>query len=188
MPDLPTAASLWPPGLPRPAVHGGRPTPFTVLVCRAGGVHCAFAQDTVLEVLPAEAPAPLPGMAPPVLGLVAARGAVVPVFDLAAALGDLGAGPAADAGLRGTPATAPGVFVLLRDGARWAMAAVDAVEEVAELGPAVWGAPQQDTRPAGLPDPLLGRALHGGRRLLVLDTRALLRAPATGLRAPTALA
>ena len=105
--------------------------PRTFLLCRAAGRACAFASGAVLEVMPATPPAPLPGVASPVLGMVCVRGAVVPVFDLAAALGAL---VGASAGPRGTRRLRPAclVHVLLRDGARLAVAAVDEVGELFE--------------------------------------------------------
>ena len=158
-------------------------TPRTFLLCRAGGRACGFDADAVLEVMPATPPAPLPGVVSPVLGLVCVRGAVVPVFDLAAALGVLLGGSAGGdraSARRARPGAA--VHVLLRDGARLAVAVVDAVGELFELPPGggVLGMP---AAPAGRAAPLRGEIWRQAERVQLLDTAALLRAPSTALAA-----
>ena len=153
--------------------------PRTFLLCRAGGRACAFASGAVLEVMPATPPAALPGVASPVLGMVCVRGAVVPVFDLAAALGVL---VGASASPRGTRRQGPAslVHVLLRDGARLAVAAVDEVGELFELptGSGVTGLP---TTSSSRPAPLWGEIWRHAERVLLVDAAALLRAPSTAL-------
>jgi len=164
-----------------PAV--GTELPRRFLLCHAGGRACGFDSAAVLEVMPATPPAVLPGMAPPVLGLVCVRGAVVPVFDLAAALGVLLGSGSADVQARARPALhRTAVHVLLRDGARLAVAVVDAVGELFELPP---GAGVLDTQAPASPcaAPLRGEIWRHGERVLLLDAAALLRAPSTALAA-----
>jgi purine-binding chemotaxis protein CheW len=167
----PSAAPAAPPGQPpAPGPTEGRP----VLLCHAGGRVFGLAADAVLEVLPATEPTPLPGMPSPLLGLVAARGTVVPVFDLAAALGPAdGVAPAAAQG-PGSP-----VHVLLRDGARLAAALVDAVGDLVLLP----GGAAREAEAPGEPSPraLRGETWHDGQRVQLLAASALLRAPATRL-------
>lgn len=153
--------------------------PRTFLLCRAGGRACGLASGGVMEVMPAAPSAALPGVASPVLGLIPVRGAVVPVFDLAAALSALVGSAAGQPGSRRMSAGAR-VHVLLRDGARLAVAAVDEVGELFELptGGGVTGMPLAGaTRPA----PLWGEIWRHAERVLLLDAAALLRAPATAL-------
>lgn len=147
-----------------------------VLLCRAGGRDLGFEAGSVLEVRPGVAPCALPGVAPPVLGLTVVRGAVVPVFDLAVALGLADQRAPAPGGEGPGTAAAP-VLVVLRDGERWAGALVDTVGEVLALPAAAW---------PGLPAPGLvrGEAWHEGRRVWLLETAALMRAPSTGLADP----
>ena len=164
------------------ALGPGGCEPRTFLLCRAGGRACGFEADAVLEVMPATPPAPLPGVASPALGLVCVRGAVVPVFDLAAALGVLLGGAAGDRASARRAKSGAAVHVLLRDGARLAMAVVDAVGELFELPPGggVLGMP---AAPSGRTAPLRGEIWRQAERVLLLDTPALLRAPSTALAA-----
>ncbi len=177
--------------LPSPSLAASRPgaaasafaaAGVPVLLCRAGGQDLGFEAGSVLEVRPGVAPGALPGVAPPVLGLTVVRGAVVPVFDLVVALGLPGQRvPAAGGG--GPGADAAPVLVVLRDGERWAGALVDAVGEVLALPAAAWRA---GAAWPGLPAPGLvrGEAWHEGRRVWLVETAALMRAPSTGLVAP----
>jgi chemotaxis signal transduction protein len=153
-----------------------------VLLCRAGGRDLGFEAGSVLEVRPGVAPCAVPGVVPPVLGLTVVRGAVVPVFDLAVALG-LSDQRALALGGEGSGAAAAPLLVVLRDGERWAGALVDAVGEVLALPAAAWRA---GAAWPGLPAPGLvrGEAWHEGRRLWLLETAALMRAPSTGLADP----
>lgn len=77
------------------------------------------------------------------------------------------------------------MHVLLRDGARLAVAAVDEVGELFEL-PAggAFGAPPSSG--PGLPTALQGVIWLQGERVWLLDTAALLRAPSTALAAARA--
>lgn len=158
--------------LPASGPAGGRP----VLLCHAGGQIFGLAAEAVLEVLPATAPAPLPGMAPPLLGLVAARGTVVPVFDLAAALGATDGTPPTAARVSGHGAA---LHVLLRDGARLAAARVDAVGDLVLLPGGAARAAEAPGEPAARA--LRGETWHDGQRVQLLAASALLRAPATRL-------
>jgi chemotaxis signal transduction protein len=162
--------------LPRHLAASGPAEGRPVLLCHAGGQVFGLAAEAVLEVLPATAPAPLPGMAPPLLGLVAARGTVVPVFDLAAALGAADGTPPTAA-----PASGPGVPVhlLLRDGARLAVARVDAVGDLVVLS---GGAARAAEAPGeAATRALRGETWHDGQRVQLIASSALLRAPATQL-------
>lgn len=153
----------------------------SVLQCRAGGRDLCVEAGSVLEARACVGLLTMPGVAPPVLGLTVVRGAAVPVFDLARALGlpaglvpdDAGAGP----GLAAGP-----VLLVLRDGPRWAGALVDAVGGVLALPAAAWRA---GAAWSGLPAPglLRGEAWHEGQRLWLLEATALMRAPSTGLTA-----
>lgn len=165
----PSAVPAAPPGpRPAPGPAEGRP----VLLCHAGGRVFGLAADAVLEVLPATEPTPLPGMPSPLLGLVAARGTVVPVFDLAAALDPADAAPA--------PGPGSPVHVLLRDGARLAAARVDAIGDLVVLP---GGAARDGAEASGeaAPRALRGETWHDGQRVQLLAAAALLRAPATRL-------
>lgn len=156
----------------------GACVPRSFLLCRAGGRACGFPSGAVLEVMPATPPAPLPGVASPVLGMIPVRGSVVPVFDLAAALGTLvGAAPGQRAARR--IGAGAGVHVLLRDGARLAVAAVDEVGELFELP--TGGVTGMPSAGASRPAPLWGEIWRHAERVLLLDAAALLRAPSTGL-------
>jgi purine-binding chemotaxis protein CheW len=57
------------------------------------GERCAVEARQVLEVMPLRPPTPVPSTPPFLLGLVNHRGRVLPVYDLAAALGTGGGGP-----------------------------------------------------------------------------------------------
>lgn len=61
--------------------------PVHVLHLRAGAERCALASRCVVEVVPAVALRPAPGTLPGLAGLLCYRGRLVPVVDLAQALG-----------------------------------------------------------------------------------------------------
>jgi purine-binding chemotaxis protein CheW len=118
---------------------------------RIGAERYALAVEHVLEVTTFSPPTPLPGTRPDLLGLVALRGRVLPVYEAA--------------GLLGVPdEPRPTRIVVVADGALRAGVAVD---EVLAVGPL------PDTAPAD--EPLLsGMALHEGRAVGVVDARVLL--------------
>ncbi len=118
---------------------------------RVGAERYALAVEHVLEVTPFSPPTPLPGARPDLLGLVALRGRVLPVYE--------------PAGLLGAPGERrPTRIVVLADGALRAGIAVD---EVFAVGPL--------PDPAPADEPLLsGMALHEERAVGVIDASALL--------------
>ena len=118
---------------------------------RVGDERYALAVEHVDEVTPFSAPTPLPGARPDLLGLVALRGRVLPVYEAAALLGAPGE-------------RRPARIVVVSDGALRAGVAVD---EVFAVGPL------PDPAPAEEPF-LSGMALHEGRAVGVVDAGALL--------------
>ena len=118
---------------------------------RLGAERYALAVEHVLEITPFSPPTPLPGARPDLLGLVALRGRVLPVYDAAGILGASGE-------------RSPARIVVIVDGATRAGVAVD---EVSEVGPL--------PAPEPADEPLLsGTVLHDGCAIGVVDARALL--------------
>ena len=118
---------------------------------RIGAERYALAVEHVLEVTPFSPPTPLPGARPDLLGLVALRGRVLPVYEAT--------------GLLGAPGEhRPTRIVVVADGALRAGIAVDEVFAVGSL-----------PDPAPADEPLLsGMALHDERAVGVIDASALL--------------
>jgi len=121
---------------------------------RVAGEEYALPVDVVLEVAELGAATPVPGAPPAVLGVRNLRGSVLPVVDLAAALGLRDDGSAAR-------------VVVVEHGGRHAALSVAEVVGVDTL-PAV-------TQDVGSPN-LSGGALIGGRLVGIVDVRALLDA------------
>lgn len=118
---------------------------------RLGAERYALAVEHVLEITAFSPPTSLPGARSELLGLVALRGRVLPVYDAAGILGVAGE-------------RSPARIVVVTDGATRAGVAVD---EVSEVGPL--------PAPAAADEPLLsGMVLHDGRAIGVVDAPALL--------------
>lgn len=135
-----------------PTVRRGAGEP--VLAFALNEERLAFPLPLLAEVLPAVAPAPLPGAPAEVLGLLGRRGAVLPILDLGGLLG-----------LPRSAAPTEGYLLVLRD--RSLALRVDRLEGVRRLLPG-------DLQPATGSPFLRGRAADG---TAVLDVPALLAHP-----------
>ena len=118
---------------------------------RVGVERYALAVEHVVEVTPFSAPTKLPGACAELMGLLALRGRVLPVYDLGACLEVPGG-------------QSPTCVVVVADGDRRAGLAVD---EVTEVGPLAEASETDDSR-------LSGVALDGGHLVGVVDAQRLL--------------
>lgn len=138
--------------------HGERGV--QVVVFRLGGELHACDVLRVEEVVTGERVHPLPDVPPPVLGVIRLRGALLPVVDVAPALG-----------LRLRETDTPGVLVLEGAGGRLGVA-VDEVREVATLpASSIQAAP---VRGADEEEHVQGVARVGGTLVALLDLARLL--------------
>jgi chemotaxis signal transduction protein len=126
------------------------------VLARVADERYAFAVEAVREVAESFAVTPVPGAPATLLGVHSLRGEILPVLDLAAILG-VGRG-------------AGGWLVVAEQGGLRAGLAVDAVEDVAELGTAL----------AAEAEPLAGSVLMDGELVAVVDVGAVLSKAARG--------
>jgi len=139
-------------------------TPRRFVMARAGALRCGVDAAWVREVALGGSVTVLPGAPPPFLGLFNLRGAVLPVFDLAAALGQ----PPPAAGAR------TAFLVVDSPGGDGGLAAL-AVEEVLGMTEAAL-LEIEDVPAFACPAPGLieGTALASGSPLLIVNLEALL--------------
>lgn len=132
--------------------------PDVFVICRVGSQQYAISVADMLEVSAMVRLTPLPAAPPEVLGVVNRHGAVVPLLDLRACLGQ----PAAPPGLNN-------LFIVVRDQADIAGLVVDDILEVTAL-------PGEIRHPPAQSGPYVrGMTILSEQPILILDTGALLR-------------
>ncbi|HEY7925479.1 MAG TPA: chemotaxis protein CheW [Vicinamibacteria bacterium] len=151
-----------------PAAARGEGAARRFVIAKAGSLRCGLDAESVQEVTVGGELTVVPGSASAFRGLFNLRGTVVPVVDLAAALGQPGLAP----GTR----TAFLVVNPRGDERGVAALAVHSLSGMAEVGPHEIESLPEFASPA--PGLVEGTAIANGGPVLILDLKALLSAPA----------